>query len=336
MVERLFGGKLPVDYDKPAFSLSHRIRRFSLEKTSGPPLNSLGTICEGTDEPSSKFSSCSSSCSLFYNDSEGESGLSTYRKARAISLPVIYRDGSYLKLETHIVNMRKTSQTKQRRFSAPSRPSKNFLAVPTTPELQRFPTHRKSTCQNQISDKDDTNPLKNTLCASYNNFNSKQFRRHSDPLPLASFSNSSHLLVGSVFLQSNKRTEQKVIAKSSSGPRRKSSVVPVPFSIPLKKKVTAWKNRPISFPPAKDQQEKIRSLKRPEVFLPETLRKGIAVGNEFVTALKHPPLADNAWFVKLQEKEKKGKIETVKEEEINYDDFYSRAENIVQWINFFG
>ena len=367
MVERIYGGRLSPLHDKSALFSSPRAQRFSLEKTPIAPGSNLGTICETTDEVGAHISPCGSASSLYYEEEFVEPGPPSYRKPRAISLPAIYRDGSYVKLKNQIVNMRKTSLNKPRRFSAPSGPSTNILYTPMPRHVRRIsagsntalPTHRESIFTLIKRGKAGDEILDNRSSFSGKKYKTKELRRHSDPLlyltiPLSpdnateTKKNAGKLSETSVEVQTvtpathnNENTEKCTVNNSYSRPRRKSSVVPVPFRIPesqKKKQPTGSKPRPLSFPPAKEHQGRIRSLQSSTAFISEALKETVSHRHPPLT-LKYPSLVHNGWDMVLE----KGKLHrlclddnTELEEEFSQSDFCSRAERIVQWMNFFG
>lgn len=367
MVERIYGGRHAVLYDKSALFSSPRALRFSSEKSPVAPGTNLETICETTDEISANISPCGSALSLYCGDACIEPGPLSYRKPRAMSLPAIYRDGSYVKLKNQIVNLRKTSLNKPRRFSAPSGPSTNMLYSPMPRFTRRvsagsntaLPTCRETIFKLKKSGKSGNEILENNSSYSEKNYKTKELRRHSDPLlystiPLSpdnateTKKNVENQLIepatvearaASPAIPNSETIEKSAVVNSCSRPRRKSSLVPVPFRMPetQKRKQTAQKkSRPLSFPPAKEHQGKIRSLQSSTDFISALLKETFSPKQPSLT-LRYPSSVHIGWDVALE----KGKLDRLcldenTEEGLSHSDFCTRAERIVQWMNFFG
>ena len=222
-----------------------------------------------------------------------------------------------------------------------------------------LPSHRESIFTLTKRGKAGDEILDNRSSFSGKKYKTKELRRHSDPLlyltiPLSpdnateTKKNAGKLSETSVEVQTvtpathnNENTEKCTVNNSYSRPRRKSSVVPVPFRIPesqKKKQPTGSKPRPLSFPPAKEHQGRIRSLQSSTAFISEALKETVSDRHPPLT-LKYPSLVHNGWDMVLE----KGKLHrlclddnTELEEEFSQSDFCSRAERIVQWMNFFG
>ncbi|XP_032218494.2 uncharacterized protein LOC116601633 [Nematostella vectensis] len=268
MVESIFDGKSFHVFNEPfiPFTVEGKRRRSCVERFSTSP-SGLQTISENEDY-------LRGSTSALCDDTNAEAPIPG-RQVRAVSLPSIYRDGSYLRMHFPA----KFTKGKVRRFSEPAvsltalKPSLGFCPI-----LENDAEDLSTESQGNKSDPATAVKVRSLDLSQ---------RRHSDPLLYTSKLNSliknapiadasgkaadkdnnaiSFLPIddngGTAESQFRKVKPEKPIprkqpATSVNVRKRKSSLVPIPFGVAQgqKNKPTVTKNRPLSFPPSKKEE----------------------------------------------------------------------------------
>lgn len=277
MVENIFGRKSypQTKYQERAFLQSHTFTVHH-RRISGEPPN-LRTIAETDDDDDDlPFQSVSTLLPSIQSDL-GATG----RKPRAISLPTIYRDGSYLRI--NFPAQLKNEGTGRRRFSEPA-VSWNSKIRPvivsvsndkklTNDKLPRIVQTREiSFCSGGV-----TLPQKFQI----------EKRRHSDPLIYSSeiiqkfenlktdSQNNNHdskqrNYVGNPSTSCDEKSNDvpgsqlpENVTSAAPTRRRKSSLVPIPFSIVKScssRKQKAPSKRRLSFPLSKNEEGLTKNL----------------------------------------------------------------------------
>lgn len=329
MVESIFGGK--TTYPLGCRNVFHpRLveRRLSVQSTH------LKTISENDDDNATSYADDTSNVQEFQNDAE--EGPICYRRPRTMSLPAIYRDGSYLRIK------RSTPMSCQkRRYSEP--------AGLATQQI----IHRLSMRSNDSSSVSDESENGSCIRPSIQNIEWREIggcqdlstpRRHSDPMCYA----TEHVKKLGISMERRGKSSRKVfpgvtvLAVHSNKPqlrtdnehgqrtprRRKSSLVPVPFSSPITDTRTARNNtccsRPMSFPPSKRESKHHCAL--------PPLKPGTCLTS-------HVPSESDNIAVDWDYNNNNGVEENMLEsdESNDLDDKYAANEDIlVQWMKFFG
>lgn len=324
MVESIFGGKSAYPFSGNERNIFHpRLadRRLSV------PTTHLKTISETGDDSMSLSTSASTEVENTAIDDEP----TCYRRPRTMSLPAIYRDGSYLRI-------RRSSNTLspcKRRYSEPG-------AITTQHIIHRLSL--SSSDSNESENNFDKRPSVKSMEATYSIRESgfPDFpgpRRHSDPIhyttenvgqlgisqerqgkPTTKFVTCPAVktLSGTIKARQpqndNEQTAQTAVVR-----RRKSSLVPVPFSSLQQhskpcniQSISA--GRPRSFPPSK--QDGKRQCNLPEL------------KTAFLTGRVADRTDTSDW--------NNNKESTLESEESKEDKYVANADILVQWMKFFG
>ena len=320
MVESIFGGKSAYPFSGNERNIFHpRLadRRLSV------PATHLKTISETGDDsmPSSTNASAE-------EENTTIDGPTFYRRPRTMSLPAIYRDGSYLRI-------RRSSNTLspcKRRYSEPG-------AITAQHIIHRLSL--RSSDSNESENNSDKRPSVKSMEATYSVRESRfpDFagpRRHSDPMHYIiehvdqlGISQERHgkpttklvkcpavkTLSGTIKAR-QPRNDNEQTAQTAVVRRRKSSLVPVPFSSVQSKacNTPSVSGRPRSFPPSK--QDGKRQCNLPE------LKTAFLTGH---VADRTDPIAWN-----------NNKEHALESEESKEDKYAANADILVQWMKFFG
>ena len=321
MVESIFGGKSAYPFSGNERNIFHpRLadRRLSV------PTTHLKTISESGDDSMSLSTSASTE-----EENTEIDGPTCYRRPRTMSLPAIYRDGSYLRI-------RRSSNTLspcKRRYSEPG-------AITTQHIIHRLSSLRSSNSSESENDFDKRPSVKSMeapFSIRESGFPDFGLRRHSDPIHYMT-ENMGQLGISQ---EHQGKPSTKVATcpevKTLSGPikarqpqndneqtaqtvrRRKSSLVPVPFSS-LQQHSKACSTQPVSagrprsFPPSK--QDSKRHCNLPE------LKTAFLTGH--VADRTDPTDRNN------------NREHTLESEESKEDKYVANADILVQWMKFFG
>lgn len=340
MVESIFGGK-PTH---PLGCLEREVfqtplvaeRRLSVQSTH------LKTISE-TGDDSAPVHGAKSDLKFQNVVIEGQTG---YRRLRTKSLPAIYRDGSYLRIKPATTP---SLSCQKRRYSEP--------AVFTAKQIIHRLARRSSDNNSSFSDESESgfckrSPAPQEMDGDYSAKSERTRqdlstpRRHSDPMCyLTEHNTKSGLAMARLGKTKNKvLPEVTVLSIQSHTPsqmrkddaaessvklarRRKSSLVPVPFTLPAKGTKKLVNNcsfsRPISFPPSKKESKRHYSL--PSLNLKHA--------STFFTSERDYTLdvdSDEKNNSQIQRQTSEGGEE-------DFEDKYVGNEDIlVQWMKFFG
>lgn len=325
MVESIFGGKSAYPFSGNERNILHpRLadRRLSV------PTTHLKTISETGDE---NMSLSASPANAEEEDTAIDDGPTCYRRPRTMSLPAIYRDGSYLRI-------RRSSNTlspSKRRYSEPG-------AITTQHIIHRLSL--SSSDSNESENSFDKRPSVKSMEATYSVRESgfRDFpgpRRHSDPIhyitenvgqvevsqeregkPTTKFVTCPAVKTLSGTINARQpQNDNEQTAQTAAVRRRKSSLVPVPFSSLLQhlkpcntQPVSA--GRPRSFPPSKQDGKR-------QCNLPELKRA-------FLTGRVADRTDTSDW--------NNNKERTMESEESKEDKYVANADILVQWMKFFG
>lgn len=322
MVESIFGGKSAYPFSGNERNIFHpRLadRRLSV------PTTHLKTISETGDDSTSSSTSASTEA-----ENAAIDGPTFYRRPRTMSLPAIYRDGSYLRI-------RRSSNTLspcKRRYSEPG-------AITAQHIIHRLSL--RSSGSNESENNSDKRPSVKSMEATYSIRESgfPDFagpRRHSDPMhyitenvdqlgiskerpgkPTTKLVKCPSVKTLSGTIKARQpRNDNEQTAQTAVVRRRKSSLVPVPFnSVQQHSKACNTQSvsgRPRSFPPSK--QDGKRQCNLPE------LKTAFLTGH---VADRTDPFDWN-----------NNKEHTLESEESKEDKYAANADILVQWMKFFG
>ena len=344
MVESIFGGKASYPfgcYEGNTFHPRLAERRLSVQSSN------LKTISEIVDD-NAAFDGATSNKQEFEN--VASKGPTCYRRPRTMSLPAIYRDGSYLRIKQRATITPISCQN--RRYSEPA-------ALATEQIIHRLSQRSSSNGNSSVGVSDEsenTSDLRSSVRSvesSYTTWRESSFqdlstlRRHSDPMcyitehakkmgiSMERRSKSSKKVVPGVTMLSACGEKPQPRAAKEHSPRmsrrRKSSLVPVPFSSPRQDTQKARNNqsfrRPLSFPPSKKESKRHCSL--PALNLkPVAFLTGCCVLNETENITDDFDYNNNP---EIQE-------QTLESEQPkDREDKYAANEDILlQWMKFFG
>lgn len=344
MVESIFGGKATYPlgcYEGNVFHPRLAERRLSVQSSN------LKTISETVDD-NAAFDGPSNE-QEFQN--VADKGPTCYRRPRTMSLPAIYRDGSYLRIKQRATITPISCQN--RRYSEPA-------GLATEQIIHRLSQRSSSNDNSSVSMSDES---ENTSClrssvksveSAYTARRESSFqdlvtpRRHSDPMCYI----TEHAKKMGISFERRSKSSRKVVpeavtmlsacgekpqpraAKEHSpriARRRKSSLVPVPFSSPRQDTQKARNNqsfrRPLSFPPSTKESKRHCSL--PALNLkPVAFLTGRCVSSENENTAYHCDCNNNQ---EIQEQT----LESEQPKDI--EDKYAANEDILlQWMKFFG
>ena len=325
MVESIFGGKATYPlgcHERNVFHPRLADRRLSVPSTH------LKTISETGDD--NVYSATSAS---LVEENAVIDGPTSYRRPRTMSLPAIYRDGSYLRIK----RCSNTLSPCRRRFSEPGGIAAQHI-------IQRLSL--RSSESDESENNSGKRPSVKSMEARYsvreNGF--PDFagpRRHSDPLRYITDSLDRLGIISQEGRQGKTTTkavtcppvktlsdsikarqpqnDNEQTSKTAPVRRRKSSLVPVPFSSmqqhPKASQVRpAFDRRPKSFPPSK------RDGKR-ECNLPE-------LKTSFLTGHVTNRADGNDW--------NNNEEQALESDESKEDKYTANADILVQWMKFFG
>lgn len=321
MVESIFGGRASYPlgcHEKNIFQPRLAERRLSVPSTH------LKTISETGDD-----NNVSSDTASPVEENPAIDGPTSYRRPRTMSLPAIYRDGSYLRIK---------------RSSNTLSPCKRRYSEPGGITAQKI-IHRLS-LRSSDSDESENGSAKRSsvksmearrsVCESgFPDFAGP--RRHSDPMRYITESvdrlgisqerqgkTTKSITCTAVKTLSDRvkqpRNDNEQTGKAAVVRRRKSSLVPVPFSSMQHPKASqtqpASGRRPKSFPPSKKDGIK------PERNLPE-------LKTAFLTG--HITNGTDANDCNNNNEE-----QALESDESKEDKYTANADILVQWMKFFG
>lgn len=277
MVENIYGRKTypqtkyheKAFLQSAAFTVHHR-------RISGEPPN-LRTIAETDDDDDDDLAESQTSATLLPSI-HGDLG-ATGRKPRAISLPTIYRDGSYLRINFP-AHLRNQGTAGKRRFSEPAVSwSSKFRPgiVPandkklTYDKLPRTVKTREISLQSggltpptfQIEKRRHSDPLiySSEIIQKFENLKTDGQQINHDSKPRNGVGNpSTSLDENSNDLSEDQRPEN--VTSAAPTRRRKSSLVPIPFSVikSCSSRKKAPSKRRLSFPLSKNEVELTKNL----------------------------------------------------------------------------
>lgn len=286
MVESIYGRRRTahpqLKHDKFYFSLGQPLHR----KASGEPPN-LRTIAETDDDAAL----CNTVDTTFLHADRVDPG-NDYHKPRAISLPLptVYRDGSYLRI--NVSENFNSERARRRRFSEPavawSTPLQNDYSfnrfdeesyewLPTTPRISITEEQKLDLNRNfEFEKRRHSDPLfynsnnngrgDNITCVptTVNSYEKQTNIPYCDNFLTRSSDEKAPPDSASVELVEKTAIEPK---ESSRSRRRKSSLVPIPFSVNKTSSRTKQKTssrRRFSFPLTENEQELTRNLQEIE------------------------------------------------------------------------
>lgn len=342
MVESIFGGK-PTH---PLGCLEREVFQTPLvaERRLSVQSSHLKTISE-TGDDSAPVHGPNSDLKFQNVVNEGKTG---YRRPRTKSLPTIYRDGSYLRIKPATIS---SASCQKRRYSEP--------AVFTTKQIIHRLARRSSDNNSGFSDESESGFCKRSPaprdidggCSAKSERTRVDLstpRRHSDPmcyltehttksgLPMARLGKSKNKVLPEVTVLSIQSHTPSQLRKDDAAEssvklarRRKSSLVPVPFTLPVKGTQKLENNcsfsRPISFPPSKKESKRhcclpSLNLKHASTFFTSERDYALDVDSD----KKNNP--------QIQRQTSEGG-----EEDKDFEDKYAGNEEILfQWMKFFG
>ncbi|XP_031564689.1 uncharacterized protein LOC116300064 [Actinia tenebrosa] len=340
MVENIFGRKSypQTKYHERAFLQSHA---FTLHhrRISGEPPN-LRTIAE-TDDADDDIPSQN-----LLPPTHSDLGVTVLpgRKPRAISLPTIYRDGSYLRINFPV--QPRNEETGRRRFSEPavSWSSKFHSAIAPLSNDKKLPNDKVSCVAKaqeislcsfpqdfQIEKRRHSDPLIYTsdIIQKFENLTTDSQKNIQDSKPKNAVGNSS---TGCSEKNSDITESQQPENVTSAAPtrRRKSSLVPIPFSIvkscSLRKQKARPSKRRLSFPLSKNEKELTTSL--------PTLHKLAWIDNDMNHyGSSNESLKSVDLFIR---KDSLDEFDLPAEDDDIPEKKHSCEEIITQWMKFFG
>ena len=266
MVESIFGGKVAYPLGCYEKSISHpRVteRRLSVQSTQ------LKTISESGDD---NYQSESTRLAHGFETITASEGLSYHRRPRTMSLPAIYRDGSYLII-------RRASNApiscQRRRYSEPA-------GLKTQGTIQSL-SPRKNDSYSVSAERENASWKRSSVESGQGVWRSGVRdlltpRRHSDPMCLVTAEQVEKSpdrqerwsrtvdpqLTGSSVCGKNRpqmQTDSNQAGRQVYTRRRKSSLVPVPFNAPVLEVQKARHSQPassrrLSFPPSKKESQR--------------------------------------------------------------------------------
>lgn len=323
MVESIFGGKSAYPCSGNERNIFHpRLadRRLSV------PTTHLKTISETGDDTMSLSTSKSTE-----EENTELDGPTCYRRPRTMSLPAIYRDGSYLRIR----RPSNTLSPSKRRYSEPG-------AITTQHIIHRLSLGSSDSNESENNferKRPSVKSMETPYSIRESGLSDFAPRRHSDPMRYLtenmgklgiSQGRQGKLISKSVTCPTVKtlsgtikarqpQNDNEQTAQTAVVRRRKSSLVPVPFSsVQQHSKACntqlASSGRPRSFPPSK--QDGKRQCNLPE------LKTAFLTGN----VADRPKPTD--W--------NNNKDLTLESEESKEDKYVANADMLVQWMKFFG
>jgi len=338
MVESIFGGKATYPlgcYERNVYYPRLAERRLSVQSTH------LETISE-TGDGNDSFDGASTVQEFHHDAYEGPS---SYRRPRTMSLPTIYRDGSYLRIKRGTKTL---LSCQKRRYSEPA-------GIATQQIIHRLSLRSNdSSCASDESEngsckRSSVKSMETASTARESSFQDlSTLRRHSDPMCYV----TEHVRKLGITQEHRGRSRKKVDPEVTvlsygnkpqppandghSGPRvsrrRKSSLVPVPFSSPRQdtQKASHYQpfSRPLSFPPSKTESKRHHSL--PVLNLKTNFLTGHDGSSESECNAMDCDYNNN--------KQSPGKEQISQSDESeDLEDKYTANEDIlVQWMKFFG
>lgn len=328
MVESIFGGKTsyPLDcHESNVFQPRLTERRLSIQSTHLNSISETGDECPPSTYAASVEENTTNDAPTFY------------RRPRRMSLPAIYRDGSYLRIK----RCSNTLSPCKRRYSEPSGIATQHII------------HRLSLRSN------DSSESENGFCKrpSINSLEARclvqescladviTLRRHSDPMCYTR-ENVDRLGVSrerrgksagkdSITCLKVKNLSESVKSKTRTDNeqtgqpvrRRKSSLVPVPFHSAQHKTKEAQSKisngRPLSFPPSEKFYNRKSSL--PEL-------KATA----YVSKPRKTPKGSDSTAANADEYLVNEELFELDSDESKDDKYTANADILVQWMKFFG
>lgn len=261
MVESIFGGNVAYPLGCYEKSISHpRVteRRLSVQSTQ------LKTISESGDD---NFRSKSTRLARGFETIAASEGLSYHRRPRTMSLPAIYRDGSYLIIR-RASNAPLSCQ--RRRYSEPA-------GLKTQQTIQGLSLHAKDSyhVSAEREKRSSVDSEQGVWKSGVRDLLTP--RRHSDPMCLVTEQVEKSpdrqerwsrtvdpQLTGSSVCGTNRpqmQTDSDQAGRQVYTRRRKSSLVPVPFNAPVLEVQKARHSQPassrrLSFPPCKKESQR--------------------------------------------------------------------------------
>lgn len=326
MVESIFGGKAAYPLgclERNGFHPRLTDRRLSV------PTTHLKTISETADDGVSSIVSASPVEENITSD-----GPMFYRRPRTMSLPAIYRDGSYLRIK----RSSNTLSPCKRRYSEPG-------GITTQHIIHRLSLRSidGDESENGSYKRPSVKSMDATCSARESDFSpdSTTPRRHSDPMcyitenmgrlgiPQEHRGRATKKLVTCPTVKTlsdsikprQPRTDNEQSSQTAVVRRRKSSVVPVPFNSVQQQKAnqSQLSNRPMSFPPSKKDSKR-------QCNLPE-LKTAFLTGHV-------SNYGDDATDCNNNNNEERLLSE---EQALESEDKYTaNADILVQWMKFFG
>lgn len=339
MVESIFGGKATYPlgcYERNVFHPRLAERRLSVQSAQ------LKTISEtGDDNNPSGRASPVQVCENTVNE-----GPSCYRRPRTMSLPAIYRDGSYLRIKR---NTNAPISCQKRRYSEPAgmttqkiihrlslRPNDSYSVSdesanasckrPSVKSEEAACTSRKSSFQDILTPRRHSDPMC-FVTEQVKKLQISQERRERSPrkvVPIVTALSVS----GQNKPQTQTDTEQTGPRVSTR--RRKFSLVPVPFSSPVqdtqKTRLSQATSRPLSFPPSKQESKQHCNL------------PALNLKSRFLTG--HVSSENEDTTIECDCKNNSGRVD---EQPLESDDtkdvedkYIANEAILVQWMKFFG
>ena len=276
-------------------------------------------------------------------------GPNCYRRPRTMSLPTIYRDGSYLRIK-RATNTPISCQ--KRRYSEPA----GFATQQVIHRLSLRSNDSYSVRDESENGSCKRRSVKSLEAACSSRGSSLQSlstpRRHSDPMYYVTENvkklgmsqegrsrSSKKVAPGEVSYCGNKpqpRTDDE-----HSGPRvsrrRKSSLVPVPFSSPIQEKQKARhdhdksSSRPLSFPPSRKESKRHFRLPALDLKITFLTRQSTNISSANENSVIDLDVNNNSQG-QVEEKALEGD-ESAKDLE---DKYTANEDILVQWMKFFG